>query len=153
MAPVITDQRTCQHLLSKFMTSNITLNLQFGSFLSIFPTTLLAMQIYPEKIRGRALSDMRRNKFGEQNMPSSIMYPRPAPVASLHAFGLPGVSAPDPGSPGTSATAPGSLGTSALAPGPPGTSVCAPSPPGMSSSAPGSPRTSARWSLPTSHER
>ena len=149
--PVITDPRTCQQLLSKCMdfvhsfppTSNISLNLQFGSFRFDFshnPSSHADLSL-PKKIRVRAPSDRRRNKLRRTKY--ALDHVPTAPGASFPDFGIPGMSAPAPGPPGTSAPAPGPPGTIALAPGPPGTSARAPGPPGMITPAPGPPGTSA----------
>ena len=151
MAPVITDPRTCQHVLSKCMdfvhsfppTSNISLNLQFGSFRFDFshnPSSHADISL-PKKIRVRAPSDRRRNKLRRTKY--ALDHVPTAPGASFPDFDISGMSAPAQGPPGTSAPSPGPPGTIALAPGPPGTSARAPGPPGMITPAPGPPGTSA----------
>jgi len=151
MAPVITNPRTCQHLLSKCMdfvhsfppTSNISLNLQFGSFRFDFshnPSSHADISL-PKKIRVRAPSDRRRNKLRRTKY--ALDHVPTAPGASFPDFDISGMSAPAQGPPGTSAPSPGPPGTIALAPGPPGTSARAPGPPAMITPAPGPPGTSA----------
>ena len=162
MASVIPDQRLSHHLLSQCInlvhsfppTSNISLNLQFGSFLFNFshnPSNhihLINNTSSHKKKRIKAPSDRRRDKLRKSkcalNDSQGTLAPAPGPPGTTSpALGPPGTTASAPGHPGTTAPAPGPPGTTAPATGPPGMSASAPGPQGTFALAPGPPGTSA----------